>query len=179
MRFIVVLTILAVLSSEAFASQIYVFPKQGQTMEQQSIDAGACRPWAMRESGVDPAYVQGQLAMLQSQQGSGPRQIPVARSMLRGVTTGAMMGHIKEENDDYSERGLKMGAAYGLKRGIGQRIDMQRQQQAEQAQAQQRPPATRKTTSSPLDSPFRKTTLVMYRFSKLSSLCHPAWFIDA
>jgi len=124
------------LINDAYAEGMYVFPKQGQGQEQQSVDAGGCRAWAIRQTGVDPAYVQGQLAMMQSQAASQPRQMPVARSAFRGVTTGAMMGRIADNNEDLSERGAKMGAAYGLKSGISQRIDMQRQAQADQAQAQ-------------------------------------------
>lgn len=121
---------------DLFAAGMYVFPRQGQTQEQQSMDSGGCRSWAMRETGVDPAYLQGQMAMLQNQASSQPRQMPIARSAFRGVTTGAMLGNIAENNEDMSERGLKMGAAYGLKQGIGQRIDMQREAQAQQLQVQ-------------------------------------------
>lgn len=112
-----------------------VYPKNGQTMQKQSMDAGACRSWAMQQTGVDPAYLEGQLSMAQSQN-AATRQMPVARGAVRGVAVGSALGAINKSMDDGAGKGAAMGVTAGAMRGVGQRIDMARDAQAQQSQQQ-------------------------------------------
>lgn len=132
----ILLLLLFAANGEIFAQGMYVFPRNGQTMEQQSSDTGNCRQWAMRETGVDPAYVQGQLAMMQNQMGGQNPDMPVVRSGLRNAGMGAMLGGIHNNMDPGAGRGATMGVAYGAVKGVEQRREMQKQAEAQQAQAQ-------------------------------------------
>ena len=112
-----------------------VYPKNGQTMEKQSMDAGACRSWAMQQTGVDPAFLEGQLSMAQSQNVT-PQQRPIARGAIRGVAAGSALGAINKNMDDGAGKGATMGVTAGAMRGVGQRIDMARDAKVQQSQQQ-------------------------------------------
>ncbi len=120
----------------AAAQTPIVYPKDGQTPEQQGQDANACRQWAIRQTGVDPAYIEGQLSALQPQKNTGKKQMPVVRGALRGVATGSALGAIHESTDDGAGRGAAMGVTAGAMRGVGQRIEMARDAKTQQAQQQ-------------------------------------------
>ena len=133
LQLFVVLIALVFGLSNAFAG-MYVFPKQGQSQQQQFSDDGECRSWAIRETGVDPAYLQGQMAMLSNQ--PAQRDMPVARGALRGVAAGAAMGGIRNNMDEGAGRGATMGVTYGAMKGMANRRDMVRQESANQANQQ-------------------------------------------
>lgn len=120
----------------ALADEPIIYPKNGQTPQQQGQDANECRAWATQQTGVNPAYLQGELAGLQSQTSSLPKERPVLRGAARGVLAGAALGEINENMDDGAGKGAAMGVTAGAMRGAEQRIDMARQAQARQAQQQ-------------------------------------------
>lgn len=136
MRRLWLIALFSFLGTEAYASDVYVFPRQNQTMEQQSMDAGTCRQWAMRQTGVDPTYVQGQMAMMQNQYGYQRQEMPVARHALRGVAAGAIMGEIHKEMDPGAGRGAAMGLTAGAMHGMRQKRDMMMQEEAQRTQQQ-------------------------------------------
>lgn len=111
-----------------------VYPKNGQTMEMQSQDAGACRTWAIQQTGVDPAYLEGQLSMAASQ--TAPKEMPVARGALRGVAAGAALGGINNNMDDGAGKGATMGVTAGAMRGLANRRDNARAAEVQQSQQQ-------------------------------------------
>jgi hypothetical protein len=39
----------------AIAQDLYIYPNQGQSQEQQNADQGECHVWAVQQSGFDPA----------------------------------------------------------------------------------------------------------------------------
>lgn len=119
----------------ALADAPIVYPKNGQTMEQQSADAGVCRNWATQQTGVNPAYLEGQLSMARSQSPAAP-QMPVARGALRGVAAGAALGAVSENTDPGTERGAAVGVTAGAMRGMAQRVDRAREAKAQEAQQQ-------------------------------------------
>lgn len=45
------------LSPIAFAKDVFVYPKDGQNLEQQQKDEYECNNWAVQQSGYDPAYM--------------------------------------------------------------------------------------------------------------------------
>jgi hypothetical protein len=130
----------------ASTMEVYVFPKEGQTAEQQSQDEAACYEWAASNTGSDPFELADQQvadqqqaqaeqqAAAQSGQGSG------ARGAVRGAAAGAVIGEIA---DDDAGKGAAWGAAAGTIRGRrkGAQANAQLQQQAA-SQAEQREQAT-------------------------------------
>ena len=110
---------------------VYVFPADGQTAEQQSRDEAECYAWAVSNIGTDPfdlakqaqqqaqSTEQQRKAIAQSDRGSG------LRGALRGAAVGALIGEIA--NDDPGD-----GAAWGAAAGAisGRRQARRNQQQA-------------------------------------------------
>lgn len=98
--------------SLAATLEVYAFPKEGQTTEQQSKDEAACYDWAVSNTGNDPFELEKESeqeqahaaeqteAVKQSTQGAG------ARGAVRGAAAGAII-------DDSSE-GAAVGAAVGV-----------------------------------------------------------------
>ena len=103
-----------------------VYPKNGQTMKKQSADAGACRSWAIKQTGVDPAFLDGKLSMAQSQS-VAPQQGPILRGAVRGESAGSALGTINNNMSD----GPGMGVAM---RGPGQGVDTVREAQMLQSE---------------------------------------------
>ena len=109
---------------------IYVYPSEGQSIEQLAVDENECHQWAQQTTGVDPnnpmAGVQAQAPQQQSS-GSG-----AAAGAAQGAAKGALLGAVTDnDKSEYAAAGALIGAA----RGKRQRQAQQAQQQA-QAQAQ-------------------------------------------
>lgn len=127
----------------ASTMSVYVFPKEGQSAEQQSKDEAACYDWAVQNTGADPfelqkqAQQQQQQAQQQKQQAQQAGKGAGAAGAVKGAAAGALIGEIA--NDD-AGKGAAYGAAAGLLAGRRQRRTAQRQasqqveQQAKEAQ---------------------------------------------
>ena len=123
-------TALAQTKTVASSMDVFVFPAENQTAEQQAQDESACYQWAVGNTGTDPQAIAkqqqanqqqaqtNQQAAQQAGQGAG------ARGAVRGAAAGALIGEIA--NDDAGE-GAAWGAAAGAVRG---------RRQGKQAQAQ-------------------------------------------
>ncbi len=138
MRYAMMMSFLILIGSvQGLAAEVQrpiVYPKNGQTMEKQSLDAGACRSWAMQQTGMDPAYLEGQLSVAGSQ--TAPKEMPIARGAIRGVAAGAALGGINKSMDDGAGKGATMGVTAGAMRGLAQRRDNARAAQVQQSQQQ-------------------------------------------
>ena len=102
------------LAGAVAAQQVFVFPAQGQTPEQQAQDEGTCNAWAVNQTGFNPMHA-----------GSAPppsgqaTQGGVARGAARGAATGAVIGGITGD----AGRGAAAGAAGGAMVGGMRRRD--------------------------------------------------------
>lgn len=131
-------------SGKSLAStlEVYAFPKEGQSAEQQSKDEAACYDWAVSNSGGDPfklreqAEEAGTEAAQQTQAAQEATRGSGARGAVRGAAAGALIGEIAD--DDASE-GAAYGAAIGAiaaRRGA-RRASAEAQQQVQQQNASQ------------------------------------------
>jgi len=115
----------------AFAQDLIVFPKGGQSQEQMEKDKFTCYSWAKEQSGFDP--MEAPTASSSPPQQQAPQGGVVkgaARGALVGVTVGAIAGD--------AGKGAAIGAASGGLLGGMRRTDQKRQQQqAEEQWAQQ------------------------------------------
>lgn len=127
---IAVLTALAV-AGPATAQQLFFYPAQGQSQEQQNRDFGECHAWGIQQSGYDPMGQQQQ----QQQTAQGGVVSGAARGALAGVVVGAIAGD--------AGKGAAIGAAGGGLIGGFRRNDQERQIQANQQQYQQQQAAGR------------------------------------
>jgi hypothetical protein len=139
----------------AATMNVYVFPTQGQTTEQQSKDEAECYNWAVQNTGTDPFDLQKQAQQQQAQaqqaqqeaqqvgQGAG------ARGAVGGAAAGALIGEIASDDPG-------RGAAYGAAAGLiaGRRRGRQAQQQAQQ-QVEQQSQQAQQATKEQLDN-FKK-----------------------
>jgi len=117
----------------AVAQQMYIYPTQNQSPDQQNRDRYECHNWAVQQTGVDPTRSQmaGAPPSYEAQQGG------VLRGGARGATIGVIGGAIAGD----AGKGAAIGAATGALIGGFRRRDQQRRQEQqrrnyEQQQAQ-------------------------------------------
>jgi hypothetical protein len=113
----------------AFADQLLVYPKQGQSAQQQSMDKAECYSWAQQQLGYDPQTLLNQSQQAgtagQSQQGGA------ARGAGRGAAAGAVGGAIAGN----AGKGAAIGAGVGALGGAHRKNQAERQQEQTQQQA--------------------------------------------
>jgi hypothetical protein len=135
--------------SLAAAIDCYVFPNQGQTSAQQSMDEATCYDWAVQNTGTDPFDLEKQAQQIQQQEQQAQQQIAAAgkgagvKGAVGGAAAGALIGEIASDD---AGRGAAYGAAAGAvvarrqtkraKKSASQQA-AQQSQQAQQATAQQ------------------------------------------
>jgi hypothetical protein len=112
----------------AIAQQQYVFPKNGQTPEQQKKDEYNCHLWAVQQTNFDPTSATQ--APPQEQQPKGAQPGSGARGAAKGAAVGALAGSMGGE----AGKGAAVGAAAGA---VGGRLQSRKQQGQQQSQQQQ------------------------------------------
>jgi hypothetical protein len=135
--------------SLAATIDVYVFPTEGQTPEQQSTDEATCYSWAVENTGSDPfdlqKQAQGQQEQAQKarQEIAGSGQGAGMKGAVGGAAAGALIGEIASDD---AGKGAAYGAAVGAvaarrgtKRAKGEASHEveQQSQQAQQATAEQ------------------------------------------
>jgi Glycine zipper len=135
--------------------EVYAFPKEGQTAEQQSKDEAACYDWAVSNSGIDPfsAQKQADQAQQETEQQAQAAQESTrgagARGAVRGAAAGALIGEIAD--DDAGE-----GAAYGAAVGaVASRRGARRESAEAQAQIEEQGNAQQQATAEQIGN-FKK-----------------------
>lgn len=115
------------LAAAASAQQPIIYPAQGQSPQQQSIDEGQCYEWAKQTTGIDPVALAA--SPPQEQQASGGAVVGgVAKGALFGTAIGAIAGD--------AGKGAGIGAVVGLMGGM-------RQARTQEAEANQQAQAGR------------------------------------
>ncbi len=125
-------------TSPAWAQDLFVYPSQGQSQEQQSRDRYECHIWAVQQTGFDPTRA----AQAAAPTAPPPAQEAPQGGLLRGAARGATVGVIGGAIAGDAGKGAAFGAATGaLIGGFRRRDQRRRQEQAQrnyaQAQAQQ------------------------------------------
>ena len=120
-------------SKAAFAqSEMFIYPKEGQSDEQLEKDKFECYSWAKKQSGFDPMKVPQATA-------PPPKQEAKKGGALRGAAGGALLGAaIGEIADDDPGKGAAIGAGAGaLFGGVRRQKQVKQQKQAEQQWARE------------------------------------------
>ena len=126
---VAVLGAFTVVSIGLVEAEMFLYPKKGQSKEQQQKDQYECHLWAVDQSGVDPMKP-AQPAPATAQSGGGE----VVHGAARGAAIGAIGGAIAGD----AGKGAAIGAAVGGTGGAMRRRGRQsQQQQAQQQTAQQ------------------------------------------
>jgi hypothetical protein len=95
---VAIVVALAALAAPVGAQQLFVYPANGQSPEQQNRDMGECHNWAVQQSGFNPYQTSG------STQAGG---------VLRGAAGGAAVGAVGGAIAGNAGRGAAIGAASG------------------------------------------------------------------
>ena len=135
--------------SLAATINVYVFPSEGQSASQQSMDESACYDWAVQNTGSDPFDLQKQSQQQQQQAAAAEQQIAQAGKgagavgAVGGAAAGALIGEIASDD---AGKGAAWGALAGAviarrrtaraKSEASQEVEQQ-SQQAQQATAEQ------------------------------------------
>ncbi len=127
-------------SSKSLAStlEVYVFPADGQTADQQSIDEAECYSWAVSNTGSDPFDIQKQNEQAQAQaqqqvaQTQAATQGAGAKGAVKGAAAGALIGEVT--GGDAGDSAVMGAAAVGI---ASRRRTRSANQQAQQQAAQQ------------------------------------------
>jgi len=122
--------------------EIYVFPAEGQSAEQQSMDEVECYNWAVANTGTDPFDMQKENEQVAAQAEQQVAQTEAAtqggggRAAVRGAAAGAIIGEVS--GGDAGESAA-IGAAVGVvsSRRRGRAANAEAQEQAQQQQAAQ------------------------------------------
>jgi len=117
--FVFTVLLIAGFAASAAAQQLYVFPKNGQSAEQQQKDEQECDSWARGQTGYDPAA--------QPPTQAAAPQGGALRGAARGAAVGAAVGAIGGN----AGKGAAMGAAGGGLMGGMRRRDQEAQQNAQ------------------------------------------------
>ena len=113
----------------AMAQQMYIYPTQNQSPDQQNRDRYECHIWAVQQTGFDPTNPQMAAAppSYEAQQGG------LLRGGARGAAVGAVGGAIAGD----AGKGAAIGAVTGALIGGFRRRDQQRRQEQAQRQYEQ------------------------------------------
>ena len=113
----------------AVAQQMYIYPTQNQSPDQQNRDRYECHIWAVQQTGVDPTNPQmaGTPPPYEAQQGG----------LLRGGARGAAIGAVGGAIAGDAGKGAAIGAATGALIGGFRRRDQRRRQEQARRQYEQ------------------------------------------
>ena len=117
--------------------EVYVFPGQGQAVDQQSKDEVECYNWAVNNTGNDPFNLTKQSATQAQETDAAKAEAAKAGQgrgvggAIKGAAIGALIGEIA---DDDAGKGAAYGAASGVLAGRsrGRRESARAQQRVEQ-----------------------------------------------
>jgi hypothetical protein len=130
------LSALGLALSAAAGAQQFVYPAKGQSGQQQKADEAACAPWAVKQTGFDPAKPPPATAAAQAPT-TATGTTPGAG--LRGAARGAVVGEVV--GGDAGTRAA-VGAAAGCARSRRQNAATAQQAQPQPAAATQQQQAT-------------------------------------
>ena len=135
-RSLLMLITAALLSSTAYAADLFVYPNGGQSQDQQQKDEYECYQFARTNSGFDP---------MKAPTATSPKPADTTstgKTTLRGAGHGAVVGAIADGSDG-AGKGAAIGAASGLLFGGARSRANREQQQQWEAQQQQQYQANR------------------------------------
>jgi len=124
-------TVMVMIAWPVMAADIFVFPKNNQTKEQQEQDEFSCYKWAKEQTGFDPNKPVEQAAAPAPQGGAG-----------RGAAKGAAVGAIGGAIGGDAGKGAAVGAGVGAAAGAHKKRKGEKQQAAAQQQAAQKQEAS-------------------------------------
>ncbi len=130
-KWILLLALLVTLFPGKALAELFIYPRMGQSQEQQDRDKFECHSWAVNQSGFDP--MRRQTASTPPPAKEAP-QGGAARGAFRGAAVGGIGGAIGGDAGKGAAIGAASGAMIG---GMRRRSQRKREQQAQQNWAAQ------------------------------------------
>lgn len=142
----------------AATMNVHVFPQQGQSASQQSVDESACYNWAVQNTGSDPFQLMKQAQVQQQQAASAQASASTVAqgSAVRGAAGGAAAGALFGAIGGDAGKGAAIGAASGAVLG---RIRGRKAQASAEQQVADQSAATQQATAQQIDN-FKKAFTV-------------------
>ena len=139
-------------AASAQSGQMFLYPKNGQSQQQQDKDRYECHTWAVQQTGFDPSQTYPGNPGALDPQPYRPSQPHVLKGAGRGAALGVVGGAIAGN----AGKGAAAGAAMGGMAGGFKRLDERRsqgaaQQQQAQSQASQKAAGYQRAMAACLD----------------------------
>ena len=115
-------------SAPAAAQQMYVYPAQDQSPEQQGQDQFECHQWSVQATGVDPTT---------QSQGGAPQSSGSGANAARGAVGGATIGVVGGAIAGDAGKGAAIGAVTGALIGGFRRQSEQKKQEHQRREYEQ------------------------------------------
>ena len=112
--------------------ELFLFPTNGQSQQQQKVDEFECYKWAMEQTGIDPLN----LPKVEAEVQSGPTGGAV-KGAARGAAAGAAIGAIAGDAGKGAAIGATAGAMGGRRGGKQAQAQQNQQAQANVAAAEE------------------------------------------
>jgi uncharacterized protein YcfJ len=147
-QFLIVCVVMLALTASDVWSESFVYPKEGQSTEQQTKDQEACTTWAQQQTGYDPTQqppVQTSASSQPPAEATTPTQQTSQRGSgvkgaARGAARGALIGEVSGgDAGEAAAVGAIGGAARGRSSNRRQEKQMQPAAQSQQAATQNEP----------------------------------------
>lgn len=119
---------------------LYVYPNEGQPLQQMQLDEGECVAWGRDATGVDPNNPAAGVRVAQSNQQSSGVGVSAGTGALAGAAKAGLIGNIAgKSGNEWAAYGAVIGAARGAGRRQAQNDQAAAKAQADaQAQAAER-----------------------------------------
>lgn len=132
---IIPLLALGSISMASAISDPIVFPRDGQSNEQQRNDEGSCSSWAKGNTGIDPSYIRAKLEMTNEaiiSQSQANRPKSTGRKIFGAAAMGAALGGVdKNVKNQVGKRAIQLGML-GASKAVQDKKQYQQQQQMDQ-----------------------------------------------
>ena len=115
----------------ALAQNVYIYPNEGQSQDQQDLDTVQCQRSAQEQTGFDPTNPQASATQYQANPDAG--QGAVVGGSAKGAAGGAAIGAIAGD----AGKGAAIGATAGAFRGASNRRKAKEQEKMAAEQATQ------------------------------------------
>lgn len=136
-------------------AQQFIFPKNGQSAEQQQQDEYSCHTWAVGQTGIDPTKPQTATAPTPAPAPvpQGPKRGSGMRGALGGAAAGAIIAEIGDnDTSNGAAKGAAIGAIAGRRQSRKAAEQAAEQQAAAQAAAQQQATQAQQLTSEQINN---------------------------
>lgn len=144
-------------------AQEFIFPKNGQSAEQQQQDEYSCHSWAVSQTGVNPTKAPVVVSTTPVQPIKAPTQksAPPGRSVIGGAAAGALIAEI---GDNDVSNGAAKGAAVGI-------ISNRRQARANAMKAAEQQKAAQQSAQQQTEKAQQLSTEQLSNYNKAKNVC--------